>query len=74
MQTSDNRQYVASAIREGTAITISDDLYKDGISTATASIQGPMYNHRTILGTCASPGPHEEQDAYIGELSGLYSM
>eukprot|EP00957_Ditylum_brightwellii_P160464 12216103-Ditylum_brightwellii.AAC.1 len=49
-------------------------LYKDGFSTAAASIQGPRYNHRTISGTCVSPGPHEEQDTYIGELSSLYSM
>eukprot|EP00957_Ditylum_brightwellii_P183133 13948394-Ditylum_brightwellii.AAC.1 len=72
MRASDNRQFVASAIREGTAIAISDGLYKDGISMTAASIQGPSYNHRTILGTCVSLGPHEEQDANIGELGGLY--
>eukprot|EP00957_Ditylum_brightwellii_P022054 1663801-Ditylum_brightwellii.AAC.1 len=74
MRFTDNGDYVADAICNVTAIAISNWSFKDGISMVAATIQGPLYTYKSISGTCVSPGPEEEQDPYLGELSGLYAI
>eukprot|EP00957_Ditylum_brightwellii_P022321 1684813-Ditylum_brightwellii.AAC.1 len=65
----DNREYIAAAIRDGSAIVVSDRSYKDSRSAAACIIEGATPNKHPITATATTSGPLEIQDAYGVELS-----
>eukprot|EP00957_Ditylum_brightwellii_P065056 4934651-Ditylum_brightwellii.AAC.2 len=72
--TTNEGKYVAQAIRDGTAIAVSDGSAKDQHSAAAFALEGAKYGKNRVFGTCLTPGSDEEQEAYSRELSGLYAI
>ena len=70
----DDGKYVAQAIRQGTAIAVSDGSFKDAIGSAGFVLEGSMYAHHRILGDCMVSGYGEDQSAYRSELCGLLGI
>jgi hypothetical protein len=70
----DDGRYVAQAIREGTALAVSDGSFKDAVGTAGFVVEGPRYNFHRILGDCMVPGYGDDQSAYRSELCGLMGI
>jgi hypothetical protein len=64
---------IAQAIRDGTAIGISDGSFKDGFGTASWVLEGLSPRHR-IRGDNIVPGDTADQGSYRSELSGLYGI
>jgi hypothetical protein len=69
----DNGQTIAEAIRNGSAIAVSDGSYKDKFGTAAWALEGKTALHR-ITGHCVIPGDPNDQSPYRSELGGLYAM
>jgi hypothetical protein len=64
---------IAQAIRDGTAIGISDESFKDGVGTASWVLEGSSPCHR-IRGDNIVPGDWADQSSHRSELSGLYGI
>eukprot|EP00957_Ditylum_brightwellii_P123919 9445880-Ditylum_brightwellii.AAC.1 len=74
LHASDDGEYVEQAIWNGKAIAVSDGSAKDNWSTAAFTIEGKSYGIHRVTSTCSTPGDEEEQEAYSGELLGLYAI
>ena len=74
----DNGVSIASLIRQGKAIAVSDGSNGPGISTSsfiiTSSKRSDEASTFPIEGTNTAPGKPEDQDAYRGEASGVYGI
>jgi hypothetical protein len=68
----DNGSHVAGAIRQGTALAISDGSYKQDHGTSAFLLQGPFLKteHR-IIGVNRTPSNPSDQLPYRAELSGI---
>ena len=66
--------YIASALRDGTAIAVSDGSYKEEWGLEALIIEGPDHATRLITATCTSPGHPKDKDAYRSELAGIFHM
>jgi hypothetical protein len=64
---------IAQAIRDGTAIGISDGSFKDGFGTVSWMLEGSSPRHR-IRGDNIVAGDTADQGSYRSELSGLYGI
>jgi hypothetical protein len=69
----DNGHTIAEAIRNGTAVGVSDGSFKDQFGTAYWILQGETADGE-MNGPCTVPGSSEVQSAYCSELAGLYGM
>jgi hypothetical protein len=69
----DDGRTIAQAIRDGTAIAVSDGSFKDCVGTASWVVEGSSPSHR-IRGDNIVPGDTENQVSYRSELSGLYGI
>ena len=69
---SDEGQNIASAIKEGAAIAVSDGSYKETFGTAAWVIEGSDDQGR-ISGRVITPGGSESQSPYRSELKGIYA-
>lgn len=61
------------ALKDGTAMAISDGSYKDTFGTAAWTI-GNQETASIIAGKAVCPGAACDHDAYRGELAGIYSI
>ena len=61
--------HIASALRYGAAIAVSDGSYKENWGTSVLIIEGYEYDKRRIAVTCTSLGHSKYQYVYIIELS-----
>ncbi len=68
----DDGQTIVTAIREGTAIAVSDGSYKDQYGMAALVIEG-SYQQGRILGKVIAPGGPEAHSPYRSELAGIYA-
>jgi hypothetical protein len=68
---SDNGLHLATALRHGTALAISDGSYKQDRGTSAFLLQGPLKAQFRILGVNRTPGAPADQSAYRAELSGI---
>jgi hypothetical protein len=66
----DNGLEIAKAIRDGTAIAVSDGSFKDSHGTAAFILKGSLPVGR-IVGVNVIPGAEESQTAYRSELGGV---
>ena len=66
----DDGTYIAEAIRQGEAVSISDGSLKHAFGTAAFVIEGPTKLHR-IVGVNIVPGPLSDGKSYRCEISGL---
>jgi hypothetical protein len=73
MQISDNGEAIAAAIRNGSALAVSDGGLKFGLGTAAFVIEGNNEQGR-IRGVNQVPGPIKEGDSHRCEMSGLYAV
>jgi hypothetical protein len=64
---------IAQALRDGTAIGISDGSFKDGFDTASWVLEGVSRCYR-VRGDNIVPGDMVDQGSYRSELSGLYGI
>jgi hypothetical protein len=64
---------IAQAIRDGTAIGISDGSFKDGFGMTPWVLEVSSPRHR-IRGDNIVPGDTADQVSYRSELSGLYGI
>jgi hypothetical protein len=69
----DNGHTIAEAIRNGTAVGVSDGSFKDQFGTAFWILQGKTADSE-MKGPCTVPGSSDVQSAYRSELAGLYGM
>ena len=70
---SDNGSILASSIKEGTAIAVSDGSYKHLHGTAAWVIEGSSRESK-ISGIVITPGGDRDQSAYRSELAGLLAI
>eukprot|EP00957_Ditylum_brightwellii_P076006 5777744-Ditylum_brightwellii.AAC.1 len=70
----DDGAYTADAIRNNTAIAVSDGSYKSPHSAAACIIEGSTPNLHSITAEATNPGGPEIQDAYRAELAGIYMI
>jgi hypothetical protein len=74
----DEGDSVASLIRQGEAIAVSDGSHGSGISTSSFTITSRKRRDEKstclIDGTNAAPGSPDDQDAYRGEASGVFGI
>ena len=70
---SDNGVVIAQALRDGTAVAVSDGSFKDKFGTAAWVIEGRR-SDGWVEGQCIIPGGPEDQSAYRSELGGLYAI
>ena len=68
---SDNGVVIAQALRDGTAVAVSDGSFKDKFGTAAWVIEGRR-SDGWLEGQCIIPGGPEDQSAYRSKLGGLY--
>jgi hypothetical protein len=66
-----NGSHVAGAIRQGTALAISNGYYKQDRGTSAFLLQGPLKTEHRILGVNRTPGNPSDQSPYRAELSGI---
>jgi len=64
---------IASAIRNNTALAVSDGSLKLGFGTSAFVIEGGDSTNR-ILGTNVVPGPIDEGDSHRCEVAGIYAV
>jgi hypothetical protein len=69
----DNGLTIAEAIRQGTAIAVSDGSFKNELGTAAFVIEGKDQTNRILAGHL-TPGPPLSQSSFRSELSGLYGI
>jgi len=69
----DGGESIAAALRDGTAIAVSDGSFKDQYGTAALVIEGPDADNR-MLAVNAMPGHPADQSSYRSELSGIFSV
>jgi hypothetical protein len=69
IQLTDDGRTIAQAIRDGTAIAVSDGSFKDFFGTASRGGGDSSPSHR-IRGNNIFPGDTEDQGSYRSELSG----
>ena len=69
----DEATNLAEAIKNGTAIAVSDGSFSNEFGTASWVIEGAN-SHGRITGNNISPGDRLDQNAYRSELSGLYGI
>eukprot|EP00957_Ditylum_brightwellii_P050535 3832835-Ditylum_brightwellii.AAC.1 len=70
----DDCAYIAKAIRNGTAIAVSDGSYKSPHSAVACIIEGATPNLHSNTAETTTPGGPEIQDAYYAELAGIYMI
>jgi hypothetical protein len=70
---SDDGHTLATAIKEGDAIAISNGSFRDQYGTAAWVLEGSNSNGR-IVGAVIAPGTAKDQSAYRSELVGIYSI
>jgi hypothetical protein len=68
---SDNGCLVADAIKDGSALAISNGLYKNERGTSAFLLQGPSKEQGRIIGVNRTPGNPSNQSPYRTELSGI---
>jgi hypothetical protein len=73
LQITDNGSAIASAIKEGTAVAVSDGGLKFGLGTAAYIIEGNDEVGR-IRGVNQVPGPIKPGDLHRCEVSGAYAV
>lgn len=69
----DDGQVIADAIRQGTAVAVSDGSFKNELGTAALVLEGQDSNNRILAGHL-TPGPPSSQSSFQSELSGLYGI
>jgi len=69
----DGGELIAAALRDGTAIAVSDGSFKDQFGTAALVIEGPDSDNQ-MLAVNVTPGHPEEQLSYRSELSGIFGI
>jgi hypothetical protein len=67
---SDNGLHMVTALRNGTALAISDGSHKHNRGTSAFLLQCPLKERFRILGVNRTPGAPDDQSAYRAELSG----
>jgi hypothetical protein len=69
----DDGEAMAQAIRQGTAIAVSDGSYKDGRGTAAFILETSENSTETgrIVGVNSIPGEKEDQTSYRSEIGGV---
>ena len=72
-QIQDNGDTIADALRNGTAIGVSDGSYKLNFGTASWVLEGPT-SHGRITGVSIIPGHADDQSPYRSESGGLYGI
>mgnify|MGYP003519673277 CR=1 FL=1 len=71
--TTDNGMRIAQAIRDGTAIAISDGSFKDGFGTSALKIEAADSTDN-IIAVNVVPGNTADQGAYRSELAGIFGQ
>ena len=66
--------YIASEIREGTAISVIDGSYKEDWGVVALIIEGSDHATHKITATCTSTGQLKYQDSYISEPTGIFHV
>jgi len=61
------------AIRDGTALAVSNGLFKDGCSMAAWTIEGSLAKDK-ITRACLVPGTVEDHSTFTSELMGILGM
>ena len=69
----DNGANIAAAIRQGTAVAVSDGSFKNEAGTAAFVLEGNNKRHR-IEGVAEVPGQPSDQSAYRSELTGIFGI
>ena len=69
---SDQGHHIAAALRQGTAIAVSDGSLKFGLGTAAFIVEAPEQRNN-IRGVNKVPGPIVDGDSHRCEVSGIYS-
>jgi hypothetical protein len=64
---------IAQALRDGTAIAVSDGSYKDHHGTSALILQAPQTQHN-IIAVNTVPGNSAFQDSYRSEIAGIYGQ
>eukprot|EP00957_Ditylum_brightwellii_P137071 10451658-Ditylum_brightwellii.AAC.2 len=70
----DDRAYIALAIKNNNAITISDGSCKNSTGSAACVIEGLKHRYHRVASTATNPGPLLIHDSYQAELTGLYMI
>jgi hypothetical protein len=63
-----------AAIRQGTAIALTDGSYKDGMGTAAFTFRTSTEDHRELSFVHMTPGMEHELTPYRAEVGGLYGI
>ena len=71
MTITDNGLEIATALKLGTAIAVSDGSFKDYHGTAAFVLEGANTREGRIVGVNVIPGEEESQSAYRSELGGV---
>ena len=69
----DNGHRIAQAIRNGTAIALSDGSYKDAFGTSAIIIEAEDADHN-IIAVNVVPGNPSDQNSYRSELAGIFGQ
>eukprot|EP00957_Ditylum_brightwellii_P196514 14972994-Ditylum_brightwellii.AAC.1 len=70
----DGGAYIATAIKNNIAFTVSDGSYKISRGLAACVIEGAKHNHHRIISTATTSGPLLIHNSYQVELTGLYMI
>ena len=65
---------INSALRDGTAIEVSDGYFKEDWGSAALIIEGLDHATHQLSATCIIPGHPKDQDSYRSELAGIFHM
>ena len=64
---------ILDSLRDGTAVVVTDDSFKDKFGTMCWILENATGTER-IVGLIDVPGHDDEHDAYGSEISGLYGI